>query len=230
MPEEAQERAPDTTEATERPTTIQQPIPSDAGNASPGPPATSVTSAHPLGAALHMPPGFDFLQPDAFAFALPLPPGSDGLGLPAQGFAMPADGPSMQRGPLDQMPPPSTLAHAYSFLPRQEPLQPQPQLRNDALAGAEQGLRHTQFDMMAGGQMFGLEPLGYSESMSFLPSAAASASASATNDYAQQLQQHTLADATAMDTGEHVPDMGMPDFALVDDALMVWSNLPPAMG
>ena len=68
-------------------------------------------------------------------------------------------------------------------------------------------------------EMFGLEPLGYNESMSFLPSA----SQIGTADFAPQ--QHTL----AAELGDHI-DAGLPDFMLMDDGLMGWSNLPPAVG
>ena len=72
-------------------------------------------------------------------------------------------------------------------------------------------------------EMFGLEPLGYNESMSFLPSA----SQIGTADFAPQ--QHTLANPSATELGGHI-DSGLPDFMLMDDGLMGWSNLPPAVG
>ncbi|KAM5544332.1 hypothetical protein V8D89_001992 [Ganoderma adspersum] len=211
MPEEAQELAPKTMEATEAPSTQTsgQSIPGDASSASTAPSSSSVTSVSPS-AMLHIPPGLDFLPPEAFHFAMP--PGSDGLGFPMQGFGMPTAGSTMQRDPLDQIPL-STHPHSYGFLSRQDfnPTQPQPRINPE----------HIRFDM-AGGQMFGLQPLGYSESMSFLPSASASQV-----DYPQP--HHNPANPTAMETGDHM-DAGTADFALMDDALMAWSNLPPAAG
>ena len=81
---------------------------------------------------------------------------------------------------------------------------------------------------MTSGQTFGLQPLGYSESMSFHPSTSASTSQVQTTDY---LQSHPiLSDPTTMETGENF-GIDVPDFALLDDTLMgQWSNLPPAMG
>ncbi|KAM5544334.1 hypothetical protein V8D89_001994 [Ganoderma adspersum] len=89
-----------------------------------------------------------------------LPTGSEGLGLglpSTQGFAAPTNGTSiiMQREPLEQVPVPPLSIHptAYGFLPRQyfDPTQPELPRNNP---------EHHQFDV-AGGQMFGLQPLGY---------------------------------------------------------------------
>ncbi|KAM5544331.1 hypothetical protein V8D89_001991 [Ganoderma adspersum] len=211
MPQDAQEQVTSTTEAAKAPATNRQPIPN---NASAAPPSTSVTSAH-LGATLQIPPGFQFLQRDAFAFALPT--GLEGLGLPTEAFAVPTGGTSMQRDPLDQVPPLSAHLRTYGFLPQQDFDPTQPRFGNNPG-------HNFQFDMV-GGQMFGLQPLGYSESMSFLPSASASAS----HDYAQP-SHNTMGATSTEPVDQDGVDTGMPDFAPMDDALTVWSNLPPAMG
>ena len=74
------------------------------------------------------------------------------------------------------------------------------------------------------GQMFGLEPLGYNESMSFLSSI--SESHAATGDYYAQRRAWAHPDpgvSAAMGAGGQ-----MPDFALIDDAFdLAWPNLPP---
>ena len=215
IPEEAQERAPIPTEANNSPATEAggQPIHGDADSASTAPSSDSVAPVNP-GATLHVPPALDFLSHDAFHFAPP--PGPHRLGLPTQGFAAL----SAQRDPLDQVPPLSSYPHAFGFLPRQDFVPTLPQPRNDPT--------YSQFDI-AGGQTFGLQPLGYSESMSFHPSASASSTSQVqTTDY---LQSHPiLSDPTTMETGENL-GIDIPDFALMDDALMgQWSNLPPAMG
>ena len=76
---------------------------------------------------------------------------------------------------------------------------------------------------MGSGRTFGSESLGYSESMSFLPSISVSEpQADSAGGYAQP--HHTLASTATQEL-----DPGMPDFALMDDALMAWSNLPPAV-
>ncbi|PIL25379.1 transcription factor [Ganoderma sinense ZZ0214-1] len=220
IPEEAQERTPNTPEADEAQDTevAGQPVPDGASSASPPTASASASAA----SALYMPPGVDFLQPGAFTFAFPAGPGDLGFPSATQVFAGPTGGTSTQRDPLDPIPPPSALSLAYGLLPRQEfgPTSTQPQLRHNA-----QGVGPHQFDV-EGGQMFGLEPLGYSEPMSFLPSA--SQVQVETADYSQQ--QHILANAVSMEIGESSIDAGGPGSALIDDALMVWSNLPPAMG
>ncbi|KAI1785317.1 fungal-specific transcription factor domain-containing protein [Ganoderma leucocontextum] len=227
---------------TEGPDTNRQPNPGDASNIDGTASSfTSVTPMHPS-ATLHMPPGFDFLQPNTLFFAFPF--GSDGLAAQAaQGFPMRTDGSSMQHGPPGQMPPPPALPHEYTFSTRysDHPLQPQP--RSDAPgASANQGVQgQNQFDM-AGGQMFGLEPLGFGNesmpSMSFLPSApqvGTVGTGASASDYGAQQHHTTLAtaaSASAVEPGDDDVDVdtGMLDFALMDDALMMWSDLPPAAG
>ena len=188
-------------------------------------PTTTVLSSAPAVSAHqdtmpHIPPGPDFLQPDAIHFAHP--PGSNDYGITAQGFAAPTAGPSTQRDPPDQIHPLSTHPHAYSFLPREEFGPTQPQHRSHP--------EQNQFDM-AGEQFFGLQPLGYSDSTSFLPSASNSSSISpldTTTEYSHSYSNPT--NAPVIETGQYT-DMGVPDFAtLMHGASMTaWSNLPPAM-
>ncbi|KAM5544366.1 hypothetical protein V8D89_002026 [Ganoderma adspersum] len=198
----------------EGPSTTQQATLGDAGA---GPSFTSTTSGQP-GGTFDLPSGLDFMQPENPLFSLSF--GSGDLESFAQGFA----GPSTIAGGTNQQQP--ALQHEYNFLPPHDPRAPQP--ASDPQSSTSQGLQgQTQFDM-SGAQMFGLEPLGYNESMSFLPSASTSASQTGTADFAQQ--QHTLTpDAGVTGLGEHI-DAGLPDFMLMDDGLMGWSNLLPAVG
>ena len=213
MPQHAQERGPSTTEAAAKaPATDRQPIPDNADNVGAAPSPTSVVAefAH-AGATsqpeLPIPPGFDFVQRDSLAPTGALPTESESLGLglaSTHGFTPPTGGAStiIQRDPLDQVPPLSMHAHAYDFIPRQD------------LDPTRSNPEHNRFGVAGGGQMFGLQPLGYSEPMAFLPCASA-------GDDAQP--NHGMA---SMQTGE---DAGISDFALMDDTLMAWSNLPPPM-
>ncbi|KAM5544335.1 hypothetical protein V8D89_001995 [Ganoderma adspersum] len=205
MPDRAQERGANTMEANDGPTgtTLS---------------SASVASAH-QGAILHIPPGLDFLRPDALHVALP--PGSNDHDVPTQGFAAPTGGTSVQRDPPDLIHPRSTRRHDYSFLTQQEFGPTQPQHRSNP--------EQNQFDM-AGGQLFGMQPLGHSESTTFIPSVSTPSSTSpfeTTTEYSQP--HHNPANAAGMQTGEYI-DIGVPDFvALMDGASMVWSNIPPAM-
>ena len=206
MPDVPQEQGKSTTEANDNPTgTVLSPAPA--------------VSAH-QGTMLHITPGPDFLQSDVPNFAHPL--GSNDYGVPAQGFAAPIAGPSTQRDPLHQIHPLSTHPQAYSSLPRQEFGLTQPQRRSHP--------EQNQFDM-AGEQLFGMQPLGYSEPTSFLPSTSTSSSISplgTTTEYGHSHSNPT--DAPVVETGQYI-DTGVPDFAtLMHGASMAaWSNLPPAM-
>ncbi|PIL25378.1 transcription factor [Ganoderma sinense ZZ0214-1] len=222
----AQDRATTTTittAAAKAPATSREPIPSDAGdNPSTAPSSSPVTSAHP-GPTLQIPPGFEFLQSYAFNFTLPLRTGPDGLqGLPslAQGFAVPMGGPAsgVQHNPLDPLP---------GFL---LPVRQDPSSNND---GAQHGVGHNQFAMPMGGQIFGLEPLGYGYGgpTSFLPSAAASQPEVGANNYTTPAPHHTLANAPTPETEMTLVETGdQADFALIGDTAMVWSDIPPAVG
>ena len=111
---------------------------------------------------------------------------------------------------------PSVLPPGYGFPRRDAPQMAHP--RSDANQG-----NHGQNPFPMGnsdGRMFDLDPLGYNESMSFLPSI--SESHGATNNYAQQRARGPGASGAIGAGGR------MPDFTLMDDAFdMAWSNLPP---
>ena len=105
-------------------------------------------------------------------------------------------------------------------LPHQADTQPQPSaIRQTATSYisdfAESG--------MDGGiePMFGLEPLGYSESVSLLPSSL--------QLVAHDSSTHPLIHAAMMSNGAP-PDGGMPDLALMNDTLSMWSNAPQTFG
>ena len=196
------------------PSASRKPTPDDGENTRAGPSLTSTTAA-PSGTTFNVPPDLAFLQSGTPPFALPFGAGS--FEFFAQGFA----GPSTQAGAANLASQASSaLPHEYSFLPLQSPLAPQPSSSHTSTVQGVQG--QDQFDM-GGGQMFGLEPLGYNESMSFLSSV--SESQVGTSSYAQPHDALTSG-APTLDSGDPV-DTGMPDFALMDDTLMVWSNLPP---
>ena len=206
MPDVPQEQGASTTDANESPTgTVLS--------------SASVVSAH-QGTMLHIPPGPDILQPDAIHFAHP--PGSNNYGVPAQGFAAPTAGSLTQRDPLHQIHPLSTHPQACSFLPRQEFGPTQPQHRSHP--------EQHQFDM-AGEQLFGMQPLGYSESTTFLLSSSTSSSTLPLETTAEYGHSHSNpTNAPAIETRQYT-DMVVPDFAtLMHGASMTaWSNLPPAM-
>ena len=69
--------------------------------------------------------------------------------------------------------------------------------------------------------MFGLEPLGYSESVSLLPSSL--------QLVADDPPTHPLVHATMMSNGAP-SDGDVPDLALMNDTLSMWSNAPQAFG
>ena len=165
-----------------------------------------------------MPPSLDFLQAGIPPFSLSFGMGS--LGSFPQGVA----GSSTQSSAASQASqPPPTFSHEYSFLQPHSLLAQQPASSSEA--GTSQRVHdHDQDQFYTGsGQTFGLEPLGYNDSMSFLPSVIVSEPQAGTGGYAQPDRNLTGEAAPA-------PDPGMPDFALIDDALMAWSDLPPAVG
>ena len=165
-----------------------------------------------------MPPSLDFLQAGIPPFSLSFGMGS--LGSFPQGVA----GSSTQSSAASQASqPPPTFSHEYSFLQPHSLLAQQPASSSEA--GTSQRVHdHDQDQFYTGsGQTFGLEPLGYNESVSFLPSVIVSEPQAGTGGYAQP--DHTLASVAAP-----VLDPGMPDFALIDDALVAWPDLPPAVG
>ena len=246
--EGARKRTIGTTERTEASTTSRQPIHGGGNDAVSAPSSTSVITAVLPGATqLHVPRAHDlgFLLPGAFAStsSAALPMDSEGLGrrptTHAQGFRVPTDGASdesvWQREAIERAPPPglnlSARQHVYGFLPvRQgfDPTQPRPRSNPE----------HNPFDMASGDlNAFGLQPLAYGESTSFLPSTSASASASASQvdsgitHYAQTHHGPTDAAPATIELGHHA-DTGMPDLSLGmdDDPLtQAWSNLPPAI-
>ena len=178
------------------------------------------TFSMPPGAVSTIPPSLDFLQSSTPPFVLSF---GASLGSFSEGFA----GSSTQSSAASQSSQPlSALSHEYSFLPPHGPLALQP--ASGSQAGTSEGAPlggqgYGQFDMESG-QMFGSESLGYNESMSFLPSISVSEpQADSAGGYAQP--HHTLASTATQEL-----DPGMPDFALMDDALMAWSDLPPAVG
>ena len=192
--------------------------PGDSDYPSAGPSSASAASAPP-GAIPNIPPSLDFLRPDASSFALPFSAG--GFESFAQGLAASSARTGIAT-PISQ--PPSALPRSYGFLVPHDPPAPQP--ISGLQAGTSQGIEvQGQFDMGAG-QMFGLEPLGYNESTSFLSSI--SEPQVGTSGYPQP-HDTLVGAAPALGSEDHV-DTGMPDFALMDDALTVWSNLPPAVG
>ncbi|KAI1785161.1 fungal-specific transcription factor domain-containing protein [Ganoderma leucocontextum] len=203
-----------------------QPTPGDMNNPGAGPSFASFTSAHP-GPTLDIPPGLDFPLSDPSSFALPFR--SYGLGLPAQGFTLAAEGP-VQRGLAEQVPPTRAFPHAgaYGFLHLLQHDPAQPQRSSDASARANRRVGQSQF---GGGRMFGLEPLGYNPSMPFPPSTVSpDEGGPGANDRAQAQHHFRFADA-AMELGGDPADSGVPDFTLMDDALMMmWSSMPSTSG
>ena len=99
-------------------------------------------------------------------------------------------------------------------LSRQSHIQPQPGSNGLAATGSGSQLNET---------MFGLEPLGYSESVSLLPSASQFGAI-------DHPTQHLVNATMASDGGQHL-ETGVPDFALVDDTLSMWTpDTPQAFG
>ena len=77
--------------------------------------------------------------------------------------------------------------------------------------------------------MFGLEPLGYNASMSFLSSTSVSEPQAGTSGLSSaQQHEHAALAGTALTSGPRDQvEAGMPDLALTaDDALVLWSHLP----
>ncbi|PIL25446.1 transcription factor [Ganoderma sinense ZZ0214-1] len=211
---------------TEGPSTSQQLTAGDVSSAHAAP-AQSTTSSQ-AGETPDMPPGLEFMDPNHPLFGLAF--GPDGIGPFSQDFA--GAGPSTFAAPGagNQQPSLSLSApeHEYGFLHPHDPPASQPRASASQGVGVGMGMQgETQFDM-SGGQMFGLEPFGYNESMSmsmsFLPPGTTGP------EFSQAQQQHTNAfgdsDPGAMGPGDHVDT----DFVLMDDALTVWENLPPAVG
>ena len=206
---------------TAYPSIIRKPTPSDSNNSSAGPSSASATSTLP-DAITNVAPGLDFMPSGIPRFTLPL--GVGGL----ESFA----GSLTPTGAANQTSqPPSALLQEYNFLPPlRGPLAPSPSTTGgSSQASTSQAVQgQAQFGMGAG-QMFGLEPLRYNTSMSFLSSTPIFEPQAGTSGLgsAQQPEHDALAGtAPTLGSGDQ-PDAGMPDLALTaDDALVLWSNLP----
>ena len=185
----------------------------------------SLTFAH--SAAIPNRPTLDSRQlHDALSSTMAFP--STGQRTPAQGLS-PGHGPT-RRGPAQQLGAPHAFAHidARGFLPllQHDPLLAgfsSPMTGNgNRVAGSSQG--------DGGGWMLSLEPLGYKPSMpgpSFLPPV--SRVGGWANDHVRVEGGFPDA-AMQLATGGDQVDNSLPDFTLMDDALTMWSSIPPTIG
>ncbi len=188
--------------------------------------ANSATSTRPSFASLTFanPEATPDFPPSDTSFTPEFGPG--GLGPPTQSIS-PANA-SIHHGPVRQVPLPPAFPHAggYGFLPllQHDSIQPQHRPRSDASAYPNLGVG-SRFNIGGGPHMFGLEPFGYTSSAPFFPSV--SLFEGGGNDQAQSL--HHFAD-TDMESGGVRADAAIPDFTLMDDALTMWSSMPPTFG
>ena len=189
--------------------------------------SSSVSLAFTRSGTIPHRPGFDSGRlHDALSSTIAFSP--TGQRPPTQGLS-PGHGPT-RSGAAQQLGVPHAFAHAdaCSFLPllQHDPLQagfPSPVTGNaNPVAGSSQG--------DGGGWMLGLEPLGYKPSMpgaSFLPPV--SRVGGWANDHVR-VEGYFADAAMQLATGGDQVDNSLPDFTLMDDALTMWSSIPPTIG
>ena len=193
---------------SDSPSVGQHQIP-DVHGAGAGPSYASLTFAHS--------------SSDTSSFTNPLP--SNGLRPPTQG-SLSVGNLATHRAGAEQRAwsPAFPLSGTYGFFPilQHDPLQAQ--LYDNISGNANQGAGQI-LGNAGGGRMHGLSPLGTDPLMpppSFLPSV---------SQVEAGVNDHRFSDAAIqLAAGGDYVDTGVPDFALMDDTLKMWSGMPATFG
>ena len=176
----------------------------DTGDAAAGPSFPPPIFAH-SGTELHLPPGFNSSFPGTSGSTTSAPP-SHGLRPPAQS-SLPDNGPTEQPARSPALP----HVSAHDFFPLSQNGPPQPQSYSGAPGKANRGVPQNQGGA-GGGQLYGLEPLDHNPPMP--PPFPLGANDRGFGDAAMEW----------VAGGDHT-DAGIPDFALMDDTLAMWSSM-----